>query len=285
VDQGQITDQGEVSPTRLRVIVGARLRRLREAAGISTDDAAAAIRGSNSKISRIERGKAPFKPRDLGDLLRLYGVSDDELLALAELANRQNWWADYTDILPAHFTTYLGFEQSASLLRGYDAQVVPGLLQTADYARALIEATGVPFTKENTDRLIELRMRRQRALRRDDPPRLWVILDEAVLRRPVGGAETMRGQFRHLIDAAALPNVTIQVLRFGACAPVATGSFVTLRFRENELSDMVFVNHMIGGCSTDKPAEVSRYWDTLNRMSLLAEQPDPSLAILEDGLR
>jgi transcriptional regulator with XRE-family HTH domain len=285
VEQSWISDQRDVSPTRLRVIVGARLRRLREAAHVSADDAAAAIRASNSKISRLERGKAPFKPRDLNDLLTLYGVSDDELIALAGLANRQNWWADYSDLMPAHFATYLGFEQSASLIRSYDAQLVPGLLQSADYARAAIEATGWPLTRKDTDRLVELRMQRQRVLHRHDPLRLWVILDESVLRRCFGGQRTMRAQFRYLIDLAALPNVTIQVLRFEASVHPATGSFCTLRFRENELPDTVFVEHVIGGCCTDKPSDVGRYWDLLNRMTVLAEQPETSIAILEDGLR
>lgn len=283
--QSGIADQRDVSPTRLRVIVGARLRQLREAARVSTDDAAAAIRASNSKISRIERGKAPFKPRDLNDLLTLYGVSDDELLSLAELANRQNWWADYADVMPAHVATYLGLEQSACLIRGYDARSMPALLQTPDYARAVIEATGEPLSEKDTDRLVDLRMKRQRVLRCEDPLRFWAVLDEAVLLRPFGSADTMRGQFRHLIEAAALPNVTIQILSFGASVYTATGSFATLRFRENEIPDTVFVEHMVGACCIDKPGEVSRYWDALNRMTILAEQPDASVAILEDALR
>jgi transcriptional regulator with XRE-family HTH domain len=145
VDPIRVADQRshpDVSPTRLRVIVGARLRRLREAANLTTDEAAEAIRGSKSKISRLERGKLPFKPRDLDDLLTLYDASDSaELLTLAESASRQAWWADYTDAIPAGLETYLGFEQAASLIRGYDAQFVPVLLQSRDYARTLIELT------------------------------------------------------------------------------------------------------------------------------------------------
>jgi transcriptional regulator with XRE-family HTH domain len=285
VEQSGIADQRDVSPTRLRAIVGARLRRLRETARVSTDDAAAAIRASNSKISRMERGKAPFKPRDINDLLALYGVSDDELVSLAELANRHNWWANYADVMPAHAGTYLGFEQSACLIRVYSAQSMPALLQSADYARAVIKATGETRTEKDINRLVDLRMKRQRILHRKDPLRLWVILDESLLLRPFGGLETMRGQFAHLIKAADLPNVTIQILRFAASNHTAAGSFATLRFRENEIPDTVYIEHMIGGCCTDKPGEVSRYWDALNRMTILAEQPDASIAILEDALR
>jgi transcriptional regulator with XRE-family HTH domain len=289
VDPTRVADQRshtDLSPTRLRVIVGVRLRRLREAANLTTDEAAVAIRGSHSKISRIERGKQPFKPRDLNDLLALYGVSDSaELLALAELANRQSWWADYADVIPPGLETYLGLEQAASLIRCYDAHSVPVLLQSPDYARTLIELTDVALAGRDVSRRVELRMRRQQVLLHEDPVRLWAILDEAVLRRPFGGQQTMRGQLRHLIDIASLPNVTIQVLRFGACGYTADGSFAVLRFRENEIPDTVFAEHVAGACHYDKTADVSRYWDAVNRLTVLAEQPDVTLSILEEGLQ
>jgi transcriptional regulator with XRE-family HTH domain len=276
----------DLSPTRLRVIVGVRLRRLREAANLTTDEAAVAIRGSHSKISRLERGKQPFKPRDLNDLLTLYGVSDSaELLALAEQANHQSWWSDYGDAVPPGLETYLGFEQAASLIRCYDALSVPVLLQSRDYARTLIELTDAALTSWDVSRRVELRMRRQQALLGEDPVRLWAILDEAVLHRSFGGDETMRGQLRHLIDIASLPNVTIQVLRFGACGYTADGSFAVLRFRENEIPDTVFAEHVAGTCHYDKPADVNRYWDAVNRLTVLAEQPDVTLSILEQGLQ
>lgn len=289
MDPIRVADQRshpDASPTRLRVIVGVRLRRLREAANLTTDEAAEAIRGSKSKISRLERGKLPFKPRDLDDLLALYDASGSaELLALAELASRHAWWADYTDVIPAGLETYLGFEQAASLIRGYDAQFVPALLQSRDYARTLIELTDDTLTSWDVTRQVELRMKRQQVLLREDPVRLWVILDEAVLRRPFGGRETMRGQLQYLIDLASLPNVTIQVLRFGACGYTADGSFAVLRFLEKELPDMVFVEHVAGACHYDKPADVNRYRDAVNRLTVLAEQPEATLAILEEELR
>ena len=195
------------------------------------------------------------------------------------------WWADYTDVIPAGLETYLGFEQAASLIRGYDAQFVPALLQSRDYARTLIELTDDTLTSWDVTRQVELRMKRQQVLLREDPVRLWVILDEAVLRRPFGGRETMRGQLQYLIDLASLPNVTIQVLRFGACGYTADGSFAVLRFLEKELPDMVFVEHVAGACHYDKPADVNRYRDAVNRLTVLAEQPEATLAILEEELR
>jgi transcriptional regulator with XRE-family HTH domain len=278
-------DDLAAGPTALRIVVGARLRRLREAAAITTRDAGFAIRGSHSKISRLECGKARFKLRDVKDLLSLYGVRDEaeraEILTMAELANRPPWWSDYGDIIPDWFEAYLGFEEAASLIRGYEAQFIPGLLQTADYAAAVIRLGHENATAAEIDQRVELRLQRQQVLHRPDPVRLWVIVDEAVLRRQVGSRDTMRTQLRHLVDVASLPHVTVQLLSFRAGGHVAAGGPVSIvRFRENLIADVVYLEHLATADYYDKPASIARYWDVMNRLSVQAEQPDATLEML-----
>jgi len=281
--KGELT----VGPTALRIIVGARLRSLREAAVVTALDAGHTIRGSHSKISRMEAGKTRFKLRDVGDLLTFYGIGDDEeraeILAMAELANRPPWWSAYGDVIPDWFDAYLGFEQAAGLIRGYDAQFVPGLLQTAGYAEAVIRLSHENMADPEIVRRVDLRMRRQQVLFRPDPVKLWVIMDEAVLRRPVGSPEIMRAQLRHLIGVAALPHVTVQLLPFCAGGHLAAGGPVSIvRFRENLIPDVVYLEHLMTADYYDRPASVARYWDVMNRLSVLAEPPDATLTLLDE---
>src|SRR2546423_5257397 len=179
-------------PTVLRILLGTQLRRLRETRGVTREDAGWEIRGSESKISRMELGRVGFKERDVADLLTLYGVHDpterDALLNLARQANNPGWWHRYSDVLPTWFQSYLGLESSAALIRTYEVQFVPGLLQTPDYARAVIKLSHGHESAEEIERRVDLRMRRQEILRRgDEPPTLWVVIDDASLRRPIGG--------------------------------------------------------------------------------------------------
>ena len=206
-------------PTVRRMLVGAKLRRLRTDMGLSREEAAEAIRASAWKIHRLENGQVGFKQRDLVDLLERYGVTDpdeiDELLTLAREANVPGWWQHYGDVLPQWFRTYVDLESAATLIRTYEGMFVPGLLQTDDYMRAVIRDASLESSEE-VGRRVRLRMARQILLTREHPPRLWAVMDEAALRRPVGGREVMRGQLERLIDATKLPNVTLQVLPFGA---------------------------------------------------------------------
>ena len=204
-------DHQQAGPTALRMLVGSELRRLREASGVTAKDAGYAIRGSHSKISRLELGRTSFKLRDVTDLLTLYGVHEDAerdaLLTLARQANVPGWWHPYGDVVPGWFEDYLGLEQAARVIRSYEVQFIPGLLQTEDYARAVI---GLRYQKETEiERRVGLRMQRQQLFERPDPPHVWAVIDEAALRRPNGSAATMRAQLRHLIDVAALPCVTV----------------------------------------------------------------------------
>jgi Domain of unknown function (DUF5753)/Helix-turn-helix domain len=276
-------------PTVLRMVVGAQLRRLREAAEISTEAAGYEIRGSHSKISRMELGRVGFKERDVADLLTLYGVDDpvrrEALLELAEQANRPGWWQRYADVVPGWFEPYLGLEQGAVLVRVFEVQNVPDLLQTPGYARALIAARYPDATREEIDRRVELRMRRRLVLDRPEPVKLWAVLDEAALRRVVGGPEVMREQLRHLIEVSRRPNVTVQVLPFAAGGHAAESGPVTLlRFAERELPDVVYLEQLTGALYPDRPSDVIRYRDALNRLGVQAEPPARTAGFIADLL-
>ncbi|GLZ10137.1 transcriptional regulator [Actinomadura sp. NBRC 104425] len=265
-------------PTVLRMVVGARLRRLREARGMPADKAGYEIRGSASKISRMELGRVGFKERDVADLLTLYGVSDpaerEPLLELARMASVPGWWQRYHDIVPPWFEPYLGLEQGAGVIRCYEVQVVPALLQTRNYARAVLAHVHPEASAEEIDRRVELRRERQRILFRDEPARLWAVVDEAALRRPFGGREVMRAQLRHLIDVCALRNVTVQVLPFGAGGHGAVGGPITLlRFEEADLPDMVYLEQLTNAHFPDRPGEVDHYTDVMNRLVVQADPP------------
>lgn len=280
-------DAGSIA---LRMLVGARLRRLREAAGLTCEAAGATIRASHSKISRMELGRLGFKERDVADLLTVYGVHDEAeragVLALAEMAAAQPWWREYADVVPAWFEEYLGLEQAASVIRTYEVQFVPGLLQTADYARAVISLGQGPRFAGTVERRVALRMRRQRLLRRANPPKLWAVIDEAALRRAVGGADIMRAQLRRLIELAELPNITIEIMPFSAGAHAAAGGPVTLlRFAECDIPDAVYLEQLTNAYYSTKPADVEHYWHILNRVVIDAEPPDVSVKILHRMLR
>src|SRR5437762_5000686 len=199
-------------PTVRRMLLGAQLRRLREAKGITREEAGRLIRGSESKISRIELGRVGFKQRDVADLLTLYGVVGEPeraaLLTLAGEANKPGWWQPYGDLLPTWLQTYLDLEAAATLIRTYEVQFVPGLLQTDAYARAVILLGHEAEDRAEIDRRVGLRMARKRLLTRPDAPQLWAVIDEAVLRRPIGGAQVMREQIEVLIEASADRKIT-----------------------------------------------------------------------------
>jgi len=259
----------------LRLQLGAQLRRLREASRISRADAGHVIRASGSKMSRLETGRVGFRDRDMSDLLTLYGVTGEEersaLLELARQANARGWWHDCSDIVPGWFEAYLGLEEAATVIRAYQDQFVHGLLQTEGYARAvtLLGHAGAPAGE--VERRVSLRMARQAVLTRQQPPRMWVVLDEAVLRRPVGGTEVMRGQVRHLIEATALPNVTVQVIPFGAGGHAAAGgAFSILRFGAPELPDLVYIEQLTSALYLDKRHSVDHYTEVMDTLCLEA---------------
>lgn len=214
--EGQLLRHSPGSPTVLRILLGTQLRRLRTEQGISREDAGYSIRASHAKISRLELGQVSFKQRDVADLLTLYGVTDpaerEPLLALAKQANAPGWWHQYGDLLPSWFEVYIGLEGAASSIRTYENQFVPGLLQTPAYARAVIELAHEKASRAELDRRVTLRTTRQKRL--ESGLTIWAVIDEAVVRRTLGGSETMRGQIAHLLDMTAERNITVQIMPF-----------------------------------------------------------------------
>jgi len=275
-------------PTVQRLVLGGHLRRLREQAHITTEQAAGVIRGSHSKISRMEHGRVGFKERDIADLLTMYGVTDgderDALIKLAREANTPGWWQGYADILPHWVEPYFGLEAAASFIRNYELQFVPGLLQTEGYALSLIRLGNAP-TEEDVLRRAEARMSRQDILRRETPPRVWAVMDEGALRRPIGGASVMRGQLKHLIEMCEHPAITLQVLPFQVAShPAMGGPFTILRFSEPDLRDVVYIEQLTSALYLDKPAEVDSYLEVMEQLCLQAEPAAKTQQILKAAL-
>jgi transcriptional regulator with XRE-family HTH domain len=263
--------------------VGTRLRRLRKASNTTRAEAGAKIRASQSKISRLESGRTGFKQRDVADLLTLYGVTDDgeraSLLALAGQANAPSWWQDYMDVVDSWSQSYLGLEQAASIIRTYDVQFIPNLLQTQSYARAAIQLCYGDIPDEQLERRVSLRMERQHILHRQQPPKVWVVIDEAALRRPIGGAASMRSQIRHLIEIAHLPRLTVQVMPFSVGGhPAAGGPIAILRFPEDDLPDVVYLEQLTNAHYPTRPDDIKRYWHIMNRLVIRAEPPTDTMS-------
>jgi hypothetical protein len=236
----------------------------------------------------MELGRVPFKERDVDDLLTLYGVDDRERGRLMDLARRANapaWWHRFGDIVPPWFLSYLGLEEAASLIRTYEVQFVPGLLQTAEYARAVIRLGHAHASAAEIDRRTELRQVRQKVLHRSRPPHLWAVIDEAVLRRPVGDEDIMRAQVETLIEASLMPHVRLQIIPFQA-GGVAPGGcpFTILRFAEEALSDVIYVEQLTSAMYLDKPTDLDRYAVAMDQACLKAEPPDRTATILEEML-
>ena len=269
-------------PTVLRILLGIHLRRLREARGITARQAATSIRASESKISRIELGRNAIREIDVLDLLTLYGVDPDEreqLLSLAEQANRPGWWHQYNDILPEWFQAYVGMEEAARSIRVYEPQFIPGLLQTEDYAGAVLTLGDLGV--EDAERHVVLRKERQRRFR-GGKLRLWVIVDEAALRRPVAGVDVQLEQLRYLREQSGTPSLTLQVVPYGVGGHAAPGGFSILRFAERDLPDVVYVENLTSALYLDKQAEVDRYLLAMERLSIVAHRPEHTPQILDD---
>ncbi len=286
--QSLLESPGAGGPTVLRILLGAQLRRLREARQLSLEEAGNVIRASHSKISRLETGRVGFKDRDIVDLLTFYGVTDEKereaLRALASRANTPGWWHDYSDVLPNWFEAYVGLEEAASQIRAYEVQFVPGLLQTEDYARA-VTMLGYSNPRE-INRRVGLRVARQAMLTKPDPPSLWVVLDEAVLRRPIGGPAVMQAQLKYLVEMSQRPNVTVQVVPFNAGGHAAAGGpFSVLRFAEHDLPDVVYLEQLTSALYLDKLDVVDSYLAVMERLCIEAATPANSAKMLRAALR
>jgi transcriptional regulator with XRE-family HTH domain len=272
------------------MLLGTQLRRLREAAGVTPERAGASIRGSRSKISRMETGRVGFKIRDVTDLLVLYGVTDEQAMSrfvsLARQSGKPDWWAKYGDALPGWFEPYLGLESVATSIRSFDAQFVPCLFQDEDYARAVIRLGYQAGSPAEIEDRVSLRLKRQDLLTRQDPPRIWSVLDESVLRRPVGGRDLMRGQLQRLLQVARMPQVTIQVMPFARSGHAGeSGSFTLLRFAERDLSDVVYIEHLTSALYLEQRPDVEHYLGVVDRLSAHALTPGATVHLIEQAAR
>ncbi|QNS02989.1 helix-turn-helix domain-containing protein [Streptomyces xanthii] len=266
------------APTVLRMILGRRLQDMRLAAGASLDDAARALRVKSLTIRRLEKAEVALKPLYVEKLLETYGAGRQEIeefVDLAEQANEPGWWHSYRDAVPSWFTAYVSLETGAKTLRTYEPQYVTGLLQTADYARAVLRG-GLPNgSEEDLDRRVELRLRRQSLLEKPDAPTLWVVMEEAVLHRVVGGPEVMREQIDWLLEASELAHISLDIVpfaagaHFGACAP-----FTYFRFEEPELPDIVYSELLSASVYLDQRVDVVAHLEAHSRMALMTSSED-----------
>jgi transcriptional regulator with XRE-family HTH domain len=276
------------APTVGQVVLGKRLQELREAAGLGRDEAARVLRVAPATVRRMETAEVALKIPYVQVLLETYGVPEDEAAAfvtLAEEANQPGWWQRFHDVLPDWFSLYVSLEGAARIVRSYEPHFVPGLLQTEDYARAVLEAGTIGQTGPATiERHVSLRMERQRLLERPDPPHLWVIMDETVLRRPVSiRGEVMRDQMDKLLKFAERDRVTLQIAEFASGPhPGTYAPFTLFRFGEPELPDMVYTEYLTGALYLDSRQEVAAHLEVLDHMSTAAASAERTKKILRE---
>jgi transcriptional regulator with XRE-family HTH domain len=279
VSRGIVSDRR--SPTIRRRRLGSELRRLRKKAGFTIESVAIALECSDSKVSRIETGQVSATPRDVRDMLELYGVSDpqqESLIAIAREARQKAWWQEYGNT-PA--VPLVGLEAAAASIHTYEGQLVPGLLQTKQYAEHVIRALLPHLATEEIDRGLEFRMRRQAVLTRKDPPVFWAVLDEAVIRRPVGGAIGMRKQLLYLADISSEPNITLQILPFAVGAHGGmNGQFTIFKFPDLEDPDVVYIEDTLSNHYFEDNQEVAQYCTMFDILCSQALKPADSVDLL-----
>ncbi|WP_190233137.1 Scr1 family TA system antitoxin-like transcriptional regulator [Streptomyces avicenniae] len=281
--------QGGGAATALRLVLGKRLQDLREATGLSFEEAAAALDVTHATIRRMEKAQVGLKVPYVEKLLRVYGVTRqqdvDAFLALVREANQPGWWHRYRDVLPDWFSGFVSLEAEADQIRAYEPHYVPGLLQTEAYAATVLRA-GMPHAPaDEIERLVALRLARQDILTRGRPPLLWVVMDETVLRRPIGRPNVMRAQITRLIEATAQPHVRLQVMPFSAGPhPAMYGPFHLFRFPLPELPDVACAESLVGAAYFEQRDDVSSFREALDRMSAQAAPLHRTEAILS-GIR
>lgn len=279
---------GTLSPTVRRRRLAFELRRLREAAKLTCEDVAELLECSASKISRIETARVTVSPRDVRDLLRIYGVSNDQqesLIQLARESRQKGWWQAYGDSVQPHFATYLGMESAASQIKQVNLTRIPVLLQTENYAREVIAAGRMSRSLPVHDRSVELLMERQR-LARASPPDVWVVLDEAALRRQVGGPEVMRQQIEHLIERSATPGVFLQCIPFSGGAHVAMDlPFVIMGFPDPADPEVVCMGYPTGVLWIENMTEVHKYNTFFHHLQASALSLGESAALMISVLK
>ncbi|WBB60501.1 helix-turn-helix transcriptional regulator [Streptomyces sp. WMMC500] len=275
------------APTVGQVVLGKRLQELRERAGLKREEAARTLRVAPATVRRMETAEVALKIPYVQMLLQAYGIAQEEVdafVALAEEANEPGWWQRFHDILPDWFSMYVSLEGAASLIRSYEPQFVPGLLQTEDYARHVLKVGSLGrIGPAEIERHVALRMERQELLTREHAPRFWAIVDETVLRRPVGSGAVMRAQVDRLLDLSSLPNVTFQMAEFRTGHHPGTYSpFVLFRFAMPELPDMIYTEYLTGAVYLDGRHEVATHLAALDHMAAQAATAQRTKDVLRD---
>ena len=274
------------APTIGQLVLGRQLQALRQKAGLSREEAGGLLRVTVATIRRMEMAEVTLKVPYIQILLPAYGVPDDEVtifLQLADEANKPGWWQRFHDVLPDWFSGYVSLEEAAVTIRAYEPHFVPGLLQTEEYARQVLTTGSVGRTADpaRIERHVALRLERQSLLTRPEAPVFWAVLDETVLRRPVGSSAVMHAQIDRLLEATELPNVTIQVAEFAAGYHPGTYSpFVLFRFGVPEVPDMVYIEYLTGALYLDGAGEVSQHMEAMDRIVATAESARRTRQIL-----
>ncbi|MFF3547464.1 helix-turn-helix domain-containing protein [Streptomyces platensis] len=289
-ESSPLDEEDDYKPFVAGKVLGAQLRYLRRSKGLAIKDVAPQIRASVSKISRMERGESPPREQDVLDLVRHYGVEApeqiEEILELIQRAKARSWLHQYSDITPGWLRRLIGLEDSATEIRTYETQLVPGLLQVPDYTRAVIKAARPDATEEEMRRRVELRRLRQQLLDREGRPQLVALLDEAILRRPTGGPRVMCQQLRYLRRAATLDRINIRIVTFEKGASIGPGVPVThLAFAANGPSEIIYLEQLNSALYLSKRADVESYRLVLDELAYAAESRRTSLKLLDDAIK
>lgn len=275
----------EQNPTLRGRRLAIELMRRREAVGLTREETARQLEWSTSTIFRIETGRSRPQPGNVRVLLDLYGVTGSErdgLIQLAREARQPGWWHSFRDVLPNPYEVYIGLEAGAASIRNFEPIVVPGLLQTEEYARRMSRGGPRELDRDEIERRVQVRMERQRLLAREDRPRLWAVIDEAVIRRVVGSPDVMREQLLHLVDSAEQGKTTLQVVPFSAGAHAGTtGPFIILDFPEPTDPSVVYVETLAGDLYLEARTDVTRYTLAFDRLLAAALHPDDSMRLVE----
>lgn len=276
---------GGGAPTVLRVVLGRRLQHLREKRGLSYEEAGQALDVTHATVRRMEKAEVGLKVLYVEKLLQTYGVTDptelEQFLALARQANQPGWWHRYRDVLPEWFSAFVSLESESHSIRAYEPHYVPGLLQTEGYARAVLRSGMPQAPEEEIRRQVALRLERQAVLDRDEPPMLWVVMDETVLRRSLGGPDVMREQIDVLIEAGRRPHVRLQIMPFTAGPhPAMYGPFHLFRFPIDELPDVACAESLVGAVYFDQRDDVTTFLEALDRMCAQAAPVSRTEAML-----
>ncbi|RAY13855.1 transcriptional regulator [Actinomadura craniellae] len=277
------------SPTLRRRRLSAELRRLRDASGLTATDVARKLEWPVSKVTRMERGEwLRPSPHDVGRLLEIYEVAErerDALITLAREGRQRGWWHAYREMISERYSTYIGLEAEASSVLSFEPLMIPGLLQTTDYARALILGGPYELGADEAEHRVEIRAERQKILTDKDPARLWVVMDEAAIRRVVGGKDVMRGQLEHLLQMAELPKVTLQMIPFDSGAhPGTGGAFAILSFPHDQDPDAVYVETIAGELFVENEEDVDRFRVAFQRLTAVALSPTDTIALIASAV-